>query len=346
MWPMTLMGLSELFQNQESPSENENKEDGRGRPTIPDNFLVGNRNAWAWLLQESWPEIGWSLLTIRKRGQGTINDIQIALTPLLEKNNGGLARSLLCKTEEIVASSEHIRKSRQAFSELNESVQRQTLEVNDATWKCNEIIPAFAQPSLVFPEGAIENECIERYVYLIRAQRKLRSLEEEAKHEAERLRAQEAAFYQMELLNYLTSKRYAVEPVSIANALAGLPTMGWRQSYDRCAKMQYETEPHLVCQLLQAMSEIWRNRPDTLLTDPTTFFKSGVLDLATKHSSARAYLMNNWHDFITAIDQCWNADKYFGEELPFVLTSAFIKNRSVPKTAAERLLASKDRLKV
>src|ERR1700682_1452614 len=64
----------------------------RGRPTIGDNHLVGARNAWAALLEESWPEIGWPLLQIRKCRTSTIEDVCKALRPVKSKpHNSGWA---------------------------------------------------------------------------------------------------------------------------------------------------------------------------------------------------------------------------------------------------------------
>jgi hypothetical protein len=67
----------------------------RGRPTIPDNFLLGARNAWAFLLEECWAEIGWPLLCIRDRRSSTIEDIQKIFAPVkLKPHNPGIAAHL------------------------------------------------------------------------------------------------------------------------------------------------------------------------------------------------------------------------------------------------------------
>ena len=41
---------------------------------------------------------------------------------------------------------------------------------------------------------------------------------------------------QSELLKFIRSRRYAFTPVNLANAMAGLPEMGWRQSAKRCSR--------------------------------------------------------------------------------------------------------------
>ncbi len=59
----------------------------KGRPTIPDNFLLGSRNSWLHFLEEAWPEIGLSLLNIRKDPSTTIEDIQKVFEPVQSKDN-------------------------------------------------------------------------------------------------------------------------------------------------------------------------------------------------------------------------------------------------------------------
>src|SRR6266704_6507535 len=72
----------------------ESEKPKRGRPTIKDDFLVGARNQWATLLEESWPEIGWQLLQIRETPTSTIEDVRKAFQPVKEKpHNPGLAQA-------------------------------------------------------------------------------------------------------------------------------------------------------------------------------------------------------------------------------------------------------------
>jgi hypothetical protein len=52
----------------------------------------------------------------------------------------------------------------------------------------------------------------------------------------ENIRRQEAFLAQSEFLQFLRSKRYAFNPLNIANAIAGLPYIAWRQSMTRCQR--------------------------------------------------------------------------------------------------------------
>src|SRR5690349_5160648 len=79
----------------------------RGRPTIQDNFLLGRLYDWVSLLEESWPEIGWSLLQIRARPTSTIEDVLKAFRPVKEKpHNSGMAQAFYRETVETATPTE------------------------------------------------------------------------------------------------------------------------------------------------------------------------------------------------------------------------------------------------
>ncbi len=284
------------------------------------------------------------MLAIRKRAAGSISDIKVALAPIRGKNNDILASAFLREAKTTPVSSERIRNSRQSLFDIQEAIREISSKADDAMGKCNEAATALQQHFSTPPEQElIETECVDRYIHLIRMQKKLRSLEEQANVVDVQLRDMEATFSQTELLKCLTSKRYAVEPLSIANALAGLPIMGCRQSHYRCSAMPYESESHLSYRLLCSINEIWRKRPTKPLDHPIDFFKEGVLDL--EHSSARDCLMKNWHDFKLAVEESWNPGSYFGDELPFVITRTFVSLVSESKAPAQRIIAAKDELR-
>jgi hypothetical protein len=336
----------EKYQNQEISSEIEKKIDGRGRPSIADNFLVGTRNAWVSLLEESWPDVGWGLLSIRKRPRSSIQDIQSVLAPLKEKSNGILASALLRQAAPGATTSELIRQSRKSLSDLDQTIRRMSSEVNDAIWRCNETTTALEQRLSDQPQReTIENECIQRYVHRIRLQKNFPALEQEAAVAARNLADEEANFCQTQLLKFLTSRgRYVIEPLSLANVLAGLPVMAWRQSYDRCSAMPYTSDPHFSYRLLRAIIEICEKRPAGDLTSLLDFFKTRVSELKKEHSSARDYLRKNWHDFRIAVEECWGG-VYSADEFAFAVTRTCIRIVSLSKTPAQRILAEKEELK-
>lgn len=330
-------------QNQNISPENE-KEDGRGRPTIPDNFLVGSRNAWVCLLEESWPDVGWSLLSIRKRRASSIQDVQSALAPLKAKYDGTLASAYLRQTAS-PSNAELIRKGRIALSALHEEIQDTIGKIRDAELSCNEVSAAFLQKQLAPSEiDIIERKCADRFTKLIHLRKRLPVLEPRASAAETALADQEADFSQNQLLSYLAARRYAVEPLNIANALAGLPIMGWRQSYERCSAMPYESQAHFSYRLLKAITQILEKRPDGALDSPVDFFKAGLSGLKKDQSSVRDYLQKNWHDFRISMEECLKAG-YSSEEFAFALARNCITVVATPKSPTECILAENEELK-
>ena len=55
------------------------------------------------------------------------------------------------------------------------------------------------------------------------------------------IRDGEAYFARNEFFDFCQSKRYRLTPLDVANALAGLPFIGWRRSVDRCRKWKEDS---------------------------------------------------------------------------------------------------------
>src|SRR5260370_19549458 len=73
----------------------------RGPRSLPDNHLLGRRNAWTELLEQSWLKIGWSLLRIRDKRTSTIEDIRKAMESVKAMpHNSGLAEHFYRETLE------------------------------------------------------------------------------------------------------------------------------------------------------------------------------------------------------------------------------------------------------
>jgi hypothetical protein len=133
-----------------------------------------------------------------------------------------------------------------------------------------------------------------------------------------------------------------MEPLSIANALAGLPMMGWRQSYDRCSAMPYDSQSHLWYRVFKTIEEIWRQQPGSTAVS-AEFFKSKLKKLRNKHGYVRDYFWRNWRDLRLAIEECGKLN-YSASEMPFVISHLFIGLVSSQKTFAEQLLADKEQI--
>lgn len=332
------------FQDRDTPSETGRKHP-LGRPTIPDSFLLGARNAWAWLLEQSWPEIGWPLHSIRNRQKSTIEDVRKALMPLKEKPDGGLAAAFYRDSSE-PANATEIRKNRVKLSRLAGSRDAEISETQakrDAQERlCLEAEAALKETS---PEARerIQSEADRRKARLAELELSLRKAEGDRDSLDKKLRDQEAYFYPAELLDFLHSRRYAVEPRNLANALAGLLYMQWRQSYSRCSQIPYDSEPHRWYRVFVTIEEIWKHRSAEFVQAPVEFFRAELLRLPKKFGYVRQFLWENWRDLRLAIEECWKANPC-ASSVPFAITSLFVRNVTQQKRPTDRILAEREKI--
>ena len=313
----------------------------RGRRTIPDNFLLGTRNAWAALLEESWPEIGWPLLRTRDRRNSTIEDVRKTFEPVKEKpHNSGLATAFYDKSSES-ANPSVIRKNRLHVGKLDAEIHQTQVKRDECQRSCQEVEAALKEPN-PGDADAIKDEGRRRLQRLLQLEDNLKKLQSERDILDIKVRNQEAYVSRSELLNYLHSGRYAINPQNLANALAGVPWMKWRQSFTRCSAMPFN-QPRLDYSVFEAMSDVWRRRSDEFEEAPVEFFRAGLLKLSKKLGYTRQFLCEHWHDLKLAIEECWQS-KHDPTSIPFVITSTFMRNVTRQKGPAERILAERDKL--
>jgi hypothetical protein len=113
------------------------------------------------------------------------------------------------------------------------------------------------------------------------------------------MRDQEAYVYSFQLRDFLISGTLEVSPRALANALAGLPTMPWQQSADRCSGMVFDP-PRLEYCVWELISEVWHLRPTDFEVAPVDILRMGVLKLDRKWGDNRQFLWNNWQDLKTS----------------------------------------------
>jgi hypothetical protein len=313
----------------------------RGRRTISDNFLLGTRNAWAALLEESWSEIGWPLLRIRDRRNSTIEDVRKAFEPVKVKpHNSGLATAFYSESPESANPSE-IRKNRVWLGNLGAEIHQTQVKRDECQRSCQEVEAALKEPN-PGDADAIKDEGQRRLQRLLQLEDDLRKLQSERDTLDVKVRDQEAHVSRSELLDYLHSGRYAINPQNLANALAGVPWMKWRQSFTRCSAVPFN-QPRLDYSVFEAISKVWRRRSDEFEEAPVQFFRAGLLKLSKKLGYTRQFLREHWHDLKLAIGECWQS-KHEPTAIPFVITSTFMRNVTRQKNPAERILAERDKL--
>lgn len=314
----------------------------RGRPTIPDNFLLGARNQWASLLEESWPEVGWSLRQIRDSPTSTLHDVRRAFQPVKEKpHNSGLANAFYRATVETATPAE-VHRSRVRLGELQGEILRVQAKLTEIERSMSDTDAAL---KIAGPEhtDTIQREVMRREQALNQFRTDINRLTAEKSRLDKKSRDQEAYVYASELLDFLHSGRYAVNPKSVANALAGLPAMRWRQSHLRCSRMPPQEE-RLHYRVLRVILKLWKRHLGESKDSLVQFFEGQLPKLPKGLGYTRDFLLESWRDLRLAIEECLNRELEDGEA-PYVLTSIFMRNTGSQKNSLERVLAKQEQLK-
>jgi hypothetical protein len=258
----------------------------RVRPTIADNFMLGQRNRWLSFFEACWPQIGFGLLAIRKRKTGPIEDVRKVFESIQEGNRSGLVRAFLCGSPE-KADGKTLRANLRAASELRTQIQSLEDQRLKLEWACAKVERALAQASEQEKEtirtlaDARNRSLHELNEKLGHAQTKLKELER-------RLENHQTYWFCSQLLDFLCQARYAVKPLPLANTMAGLPEMGWRTSLERTSRMKRSpVEVHFAYRVFETISRIWRRRPRNLQTAPTEFFRDQILRMPDDRSGIR-----------------------------------------------------------
>ena len=162
-----------------------------------------------------------------------------------------------------------------------------------------------------------------------------RALSDEERRLDARLKDLESSFARNEVFRFLKSRRYELTPLSLANAVAGLPYMGWRQSMRRNAKARSLTKVET------RDGERWTKKTErTFITD----IRESIPALPSRYRAARNELADRWMYLERAIRQTYRL-KLHPKALPFeIMKRYFIQIRC--QSQVDMILAEQSRLNV
>ncbi len=323
------------------PDEEDTKLCKGGRPTIADNFLLGSRNQWRPFFEQCWPEIGWPLLLIRRRRNSTLKDVQQVFRSFEGRPHcdhaGAFLRGVPQETTVMTLRKQTIESTKLRY-ELQD-MQRAQPELQRA---CAEVKNALTLTDAK-DRATIQKERSRRQRKL-RQHKKTFAVKQHGCTALEsKVRDGQTYLYCSELLDFLRSGRRALTPINLANALAGLPEMRWRQSETRCSKMpadSYAQHPYAVFQLIERLlRRIGAKRGKSLADE----FRTELLKLPQKDTYPRDSICQQWRDFRLAIEEVSKSQHQSGF-IPYAITSAFLRNVSRQKTSVDNVLDLQDRL--
>jgi hypothetical protein len=306
-----------------------------GRPKgIDDGYLRDTRDHLVWLLESTWGEVGWTLQTIK-----TAADVRRALQSWEQQHSKYVVEALQ-RPSESAATAKTLNSVRRRLADLNRSA-RGAYEFQQQR-----------QESLARAERALAQQVSQDEKELIAAEREKR-LQAFRSAEAEylavnnqrdsleqQLRDGEAHFARTELVRFRKSRRYTLNPLNTANALAGLPFIGWRQSAKRCRKWECAMANGLTYGMFNIIRRIVNSCPSR-----NVLVRHAEQWLRSKRSSdphAISQLRQNWYYLRRAIESVLKS-KPHPRPLPYLISAEYLRKTTV-RTAADLLFEEEERI--
>jgi hypothetical protein len=208
----------------------------RGRPkALPDGQLWGTRNALLDTLQRFWAHIGWEIGRAKN-----VQQLGAAFLPI--KDYSGQLQFFV-RPSISKASTQIARFTQRNLGRLNERIRLGYEDERKLSERLTRARNALQQAKDESETAQIKSICQERDQALQAFSANYGKLQQEERDLRDQMMDQLAYIAQSELLAFIHSHRYTVNPVNLANAMAGLPNMGWRQSTKRCQKLEKPSGP-------------------------------------------------------------------------------------------------------
>lgn len=229
-----------------------------GRPiAIDDGRLFGARDHLVWLFEETWADVGERLPWIKKPAD-VLDAIRVWDNPNSSTGNHYIAKTLL-RTTSTPATPQWLSETRRQLDKLNEAIP----SADETRRKRNESLETAQRalrPGLSDHDKAkVEDQINRRGQKLAEAESECASLQHQQQQAEALLLDGQAHFSRTEFVRFCRSNRYRLTPLNIANALAGLPYLGWRQSATRCKKTRAPGADGQSFQIFKTIERIVRS---------------------------------------------------------------------------------------
>jgi len=148
---------------------------------------------------------------------------------------------------------------------------------------------------------------------------------------------QAAGFSREDFLAFSVDRRGRHNPRQLANAIAGLPEMGCRQSFTSCRKIPFQRDPHPNFKVFEVIARAWKkrdpNKPqeiaDLINEEINAVPKTWLFNGERVPNYFREYLQNNQSILEKAIESCCTLKpRPHPDEVPYVATTIFLENVS------------------
>jgi hypothetical protein len=292
----------------------------RGRRTaLSDAELRNRRDQFVQIFEGEWGEIGWELQRCKKA-----DDLIRIFIPLAESRSWiADVVAVFCRPSPEPASGANLRKVRSERRNLAGPSQIADESKRIAEEKLHQVNSALTQAK-GGSRRIVRRARKQRRRELWKRAQQCRDLTELERQLEVRLKGLEASFVRQEFFRFLKSKRYELTPLNLANATAGLPYMGWRQSMRRSSRTQSVIANGLNYQIFKAIRYLAtaanKKTQDTLVRS----FHENIPLLPSRYSLPRAELAESWLYLERALHQSYRIKPHL-KALPFEITKRYFK---------------------
>ena len=305
----------------------------RGPKVRIDNYeqLWGDRDQLMGQLETNWHNIGGKLASIKRP-----SDV-VEVFGVLATNHPAHVVQILMRPKSTPADGPLLQKTRNQVGKLN-TTRMSAWEHKEKCRRALEAAENVANRELSEHDRILVEEAkAKRAGELAQADKELASAT--SKHaDAENLLADgETYFARREVIDFCQSRRYMLNPLNTANALAGLPRVGWRRSIALCQDQKPVSANRGTIQIFNSILRIVRScvRKSQLVKHAERWLKHGPV--VASESYGVSALRDDWFYLRWAIKTTLEA-KVRSHDLPFAITQEYWK-RKENASPVERLLA-------
>jgi len=308
------------------------------RSLIDDPNLQNRRDQLVQIFEGCWGEIGWAIRKCKRPNDlatvfGRLNRILWNDLPLLLSTTSAEpgTRDALAKIRTELRS---ITKPTRVADELNRVAQARLQEVRSVL-----------DTKLTRRQRkVIRKEFVDRWKEAQQASQLCQKLNRNENSLIARQKMSEATFARRELFRFLKSKRYELNPLNLANASAGLPFMGWRQSMRRCSREKSLSANGTHYQIFKAIRYLASTAKTKTARGLIEHFRKGIPHLPHRYKLARPDIADKWFFLERAIREAARS-KIHQKEVPFEITRAYFR-QTTSRSHIDILLAERASIKL
>jgi hypothetical protein len=313
-----------------------------GRPTLKNGTLEGCRNSLARILSVEWAEIGWQLKHVSSPA-----DLREAFAPLSKNSDSNLLTHYL-RTPPATATGKEVRLTRRRLGKIVERRYNLQGNYNDPLNQYREAEAAVMQ-ARSDQLWAVRSELLKRQEKLSAVRKELSAARQLEHTLQDELVEKEASFAQTELVRILRERRCALNPLRLANAMAGLPFLSARVSSARCSKVSCTVWPQFEYQVFRKIESIWESRERYKNLSVVDLYRQEVAKIPRTigrkriENPLRRRLAVDFGYLKSAIEMALKVHTDL-DRIPFLIKSIFDNGRAQPTNALIRTLSAWERI--